>query len=164
MEGIVAQAMLGIVTGILTTALLWLLKAAWDAKLHPLLQKARYDGIIVAGKWRGTGDGDDGSRTEVTLYLNQNAHAISGTFAVDHDSPRKKYTIHHSASGFVREGLMILTFSPVDRRITSYSMAMLKITGAGSALSGQLVFRAVDSESVVAEQVELVRDESNEAK
>lgn len=163
MNGWMGQAVLGIVTGILTTAVLWFAKFLWKSKMEPWLREIRYSGVQLEGKWHGHGHGEDPKEpwsTDIELFLNQSAHQLSGTFVLEHKSPANTYKLLHGVSGFIRDGVLILNFSPIDRRVIAYSTAMLKITGGGVGLVGRLTYRNTNSEEIVSEPVSLARAEA----
>jgi len=158
MENLIEQGLLGIVTGVVTTAILFLAKSTWDAKLKPFLQELRYSGVKVDGKWEGYGSDEEGSwRTEMFLFLTQSALYLAGTFVLKHRNPINQFEIHFKVSGHIWEGYLVLNFTPIDRRITSYATAMLKVSGGGVGLAGQLAYRDVNKEHVTAEPVSLGR-------
>ena len=158
MNGWLGQAVLGIVTGILTTALLWFAKFLWKSRMEPWLREIRYSGVQLEGKWHGHGeDPKEAWSTDIELFLNQSAHQLSGTFALEHKSPSNTYRLLHEVTGFIREGVVVLNFSPMDRRVIAYSTAMLKITGGGVGLVGRLTYRDTSTEEIVSEPVSLAR-------
>jgi hypothetical protein len=53
MDTLIQQGIIGIVTGILTTVLLFVLKSFWSSKIVPFLASIRYQGVIIAGQWSG---------------------------------------------------------------------------------------------------------------
>lgn len=155
---LIAQTFLGIFTGILTTAILFGLKWLWDQRLHPFLREMRYSGVMIAGLWEGhVEDQKENSSAEMRLFLKQSARDLSGTFNIRHTSPTNNYEILHDVIGHIWEGYVVLNFTPTDRRITSYSTALLKIDGGGVGLTGKLAFRDVFQEGVLAEDLQLSR-------
>lgn len=159
MAELLQDGVLGIVTGILTTVVLFLAKVLWDTKLRPFLQELRYSGVKIEGKWAGQFVDDHGGiRTNFVLFLTQSALQLGGTSVLKHDSPDNNYEIHFNVVGRIWEGYVVVNFAPIDRRVTSYATAMLKITGGGVNLVGQIAFRDVFQEQVTAEPLHLGRD------
>lgn len=159
MCSLTVQAILGIVTGIVTAAILFLCKALWDSKFHPFLRELRYGGVRIDGKWLGEGTDPDGDwNTELLLILNQSAFDLSGSFNLKHKSSKNSYELFFDVKGRIWEGYVVLNLTPVDRRITSFATAMFKIDGGGAGLVGQMVYRNVFAESVTAESVMLNRE------
>ena len=154
----IQQAVLGIVTGILTTVVLFIVKVLWDSKLHPFLRELRYGGVKIDGRWEGNGEDPEGSwHTDLLLILEQSAFDLVGTFNLKHKGAKNEYELLFNVKGRIWEGYVVLNFTPIDRRVTSFATAMLKIDGGGVGLLGQIVYRDVFKESVTAEPVSLGR-------
>jgi hypothetical protein len=159
MTTLLNQGILGIVTGILTTVFIYLCKFLWDEHLRPFLQELRYQGVKIDGQWTGNSKDQDSS-TDVKLFLTQNALILNGTFILKHASKDNNFEITFKASGQIWEGYVILNFTPVDRRITSYATSLLKIHSGGLSLFGQFCFRNVNDEKVEAVGMMLMREQS----
>ena len=92
MSNFLEQGVLGIVTGILTTAILFVVKAFWTSKVIPFLAKTRYQGVNVAGQWSGSGKNEDPEKgdvfeTEFSMFLEQTAHDLTGSFLFKFKNP-----------------------------------------------------------------------------
>jgi hypothetical protein len=148
----------GVLAGVLTTVLLYLIKVFWDTKLSPWLRESRYTGVMIEGTWVG-GAKDDATQTatDVSLILEQSARDLTGIYTVKHVSPDNSFELVYRASGHVWEGYVMLSFHPIDRHHTSCASALLKIGGGGVALVGQFAFRNVNSEAVTSDQLVLTR-------
>lgn len=151
------EAVVGIVTGILTTVVLYLTKVIWDHAVHPFLRQVRYSGIDVSGRWFGTQTDESGTSSEFDLILEQKAHDVSGTFQLQFVSEENSFDLSFKVSGQIWEGYITLNFKPADRRVTSYATALLKVAGGGISLEGQMAFRNVNTERVDSQNVFLVR-------
>lgn len=147
MREILEQGVIGIVTGILTTTLLYLAKLLWDAKLQPFIAELRYQGVKIDGRWNSLSE-DEQTRSEGSLFLSQSAHNLSGTFNFKFKNPEKNFEIDFVVSGYMWEGYVTLNFKPRDRRITSYATSLLKIHGGGHVLVGEMAFRNVEEDVV----------------
>ncbi len=159
MSNLISQCLLGIVSGILTTALLYLAKGYWDAKITPFLAKLRYQGVEIDGAW--TGKNEIGEiKNECDLFLNQNAHELSGSFLLKFESPGKSFNINFNVTGYMWEGYVTLNFVPKDKRITSYATCLLKLHGGGHQLIGDFLFRNVEEEIVSSLTLSLARTEA----
>lgn len=156
MDHLLAEGLLGIVAGILTTAILFTARAVWEGKVYPLISALRYRGLDVDGVWEGA-EGDAQSRSECRLSLKQRAHALSGSFTFKFWGPSKEFTLDFEVVGIVWEGYLTLNFSPIDRRITSCATALVKIKGGGSHMGGAFVFRNAEVDDVSSVFLSLVR-------
>ncbi|HEX9397451.1 MAG TPA: hypothetical protein VF943_12025, partial [Burkholderiales bacterium] len=155
-----AQAVLGIVTGILTTVILFLIKELWVKTIRPYVEEIRYKGVSVAGLWRGYSR-DEFHDSDATLFVEQSAQKISGTFSFRFRNPEKQFVLEYQVTGYLWEGYLTLNFRPKDRAITTSAMALLKIAGGGNSLVGQFCFRNVEIEAVTAIHMNLARQHDN---
>jgi hypothetical protein len=177
MDELVNQGVLGVVTGILTTVVLFILKVLWDSKVYPFLKKMRYQGVEVGGSWTGgveiTQEQLDRSteqqgehpiqgpafKSEYSLFLNQNAHTLTGSFLFKFKNDRKDFTLDFNVLGYMWEGYITLNFTPKDKRLTSYGTCLLKLSDGGWVLSGNWLFRNVDTECVTDSPLYLYRNQ-----
>lgn len=152
------QVLLGIATGVVTSALLWLAKNVWTSKLYPLLEASRYRGLRIDGLWHGLSFGDDAA-FKITLNLRQQAHRITGTCEFTYHGRGNEYVIRQDASGELWEGYLSLILKPSERNITSFSACLLKVSGGGTGLEGQLAYRNINEERVDSDFIELANRE-----
>lgn len=153
----------GIVVGILTAAILYCISRLWILWALPLIERTRYRGVDISGKWYGSGKGkteDDPPGDwshELTAELTQSAHVIGGTFHQRWRSPTNNYDLMYAVKGQLWEGYLILNLSPIDRRVTSYACMLLKVSAGGGLLSGKNLFRNVAAEGVEQTDLALAR-------
>src|SRR4051812_43639069 len=141
------QTVLGIATGVVTSALLFFLKDLWVKILRPYVEELRYNGVSVGGTWRGYSR-DEFHDSDMHLRLAQSALRITGTFNFRFRSAQKQFTIDYDVTGYLWEGYLTLNFRPVDKSITTSATGLFKIAGGGAALAGQFCFRNVELEAV----------------
>lgn len=158
MSEIVEQGVVGIVTGIITTTVLYAAKVFWTAKVTPFLKRIRYQGVQIDGVWSGISEvtaeqvaaGQPGSpfHSEGSLFLEQNAHDLKGTFHFKFKNEVKDFALEFNVTGYMWEGYVTLNFTPQDRRVTSYATGLLKLHDGGVSLIGSWLFRDVEKEFV----------------
>jgi hypothetical protein len=163
MDAIIEQGIVGIVTGILTTAILFLLKNIWITKAVPFLTTTRYQGVQIDGQWTGSSENSDPQKgdvysNEANLYLDQRAHDLSGLFIFSFKNEKKSFTLEFNVKGYIWEGYVTLNFTPKDRRVTSYATALLKLHDGGCLLLGDWLFRNVETEFVNSTPLSLGRN------
>jgi hypothetical protein len=159
MDNTIADVLLGIITGILTTGLLFIAKTLWDTKLKPILEEIRYKGVKVDGKWGARSeDAEKKTTSEITLFLEQSAYSLEGICYVKVTSPQNSFNLANKTQGKIWEGYVVLSFTPLDRRVTSIATALFKIGGGGINLVGQYAFRNVNDENVSSVPLTLMRD------
>lgn len=152
-----AESLIGIVTGILSTWILFLGKSFWDAKVTPFIRETRYQGVKVDGAWSGSAKGEN-CESESRLFIEQSAHELTGAFTIKYKDSAKSFMIDFNVRGYMWEGYITLNFIPKDRRITSYGTALLKLHDGGINLVGQWCTRNVMTEQVEAWPIVLGRD------
>ena len=160
MDSLFSQGIIGIATGIVTSAILLLIKTLWDKNLYPFLQELKYQGVKIDGKWVGKLiDPSNNERSDFKLFVTQSALNLSGHFNLKHTGQNNSFDVDFIAQGKIWEGYMILNLTPMDRRITSYATSLMKIGGGGGALLGRLTYRNVNNEQVDSVIVSLSREQ-----
>lgn len=162
MSTILEQGVIGIVTGICTTAVLFLIKSIWVTQVIPFIEARKYQGVNLEGQWVGSGKNEDPDKgntykTEFNLFLKQSAHHLSGSFLFKFKDPTKDVNLDFYVSGYMWEGYVTLNFTPKDKRVTSYATTLLKLHDGGSSLVGTWLFRDVIKEFVSQVPLVLVR-------
>lgn len=166
METLIGQGIVGIITGILTTAVLYLIKVYWSNSVKPFVEATRYQGVMIDGYWVGASKNEDTEKgiiysNEARLMLRQNAHSLEGEFLFKFTNPHKSFTSEYSVSGYMWEGYITLNFKPKDKRLTSYGTALMKLHNGGHLLIGIWAFRNVESEFVDQTSLSLSREVQN---
>lgn len=162
---LIEQGVIGIITGILTTVILFLIKNLWNSQVVPFLKATRYQGVRIDGQWNGVGENKDPEQGEVfsseaNLFLQQNAHDLTGSFLFKFKSDVKEFALDFDVKGYMWEGYITLNFTPRDKRITSYATALVKLHDGGYTLEGIWLFRDVHNEFVNQIPLVLARSES----
>jgi hypothetical protein len=142
---------------VLTTWVIIVAKTFWESKVTPYLQATRYQGVKVDGPWIGKSE-DEEHQSESRLYLIQSAHELAGSFVFSFKNKEKEFTIDFNVKGYMWEGYITLNFIPKDKRVTSYATALLKLHGGGTLLVGQMCFRNIEEELVMAIPMAVARD------
>jgi len=168
MDKLIDQGVLGIVVGIVTTAILFGLKVFWTTRVTPYLTRLKYQGVEIDGQWSGSTEltEDDIARekleakpfkTDFKLFLEQNAHTLSGTFTFNFAGAIKDFSLDFKVNGYMWEGYVTLNFTPKDRRVTSYATGLFKLHDGGYSLVGSWLFRDVEYECVTQTLLTLTR-------
>jgi hypothetical protein len=140
---------LGVFAGVATSILIFVAKLVWDSKLHPLWREARYSGVDISGTWYGYDEfPDEGSSNEHFLTLDQSADSVSGIYQLVSKSEHNSFDLSFKVSGHIWEGYVTFTMKPVSRAVTSVAAGLVKISGGGGSLAGQIALRNVNNENV----------------
>lgn len=141
------EVILGVVAGVVTSALLWLAKNFWSCHIEPYLTRIRYRGVDVSGDWTAI-EVADHYAVRFSINIVQSAHTISGVGLLEYYSEKNEFRVIQDCAGELWEGYISFRFKPADRKITSYSVSLLKIAGGGTRLEGGHLYRNVNSEAV----------------
>lgn len=142
------NVVIGIVSGILTSAVLFGFGLFWTKAVLPWYREAIYSGVVLARNWGGRQE-MQGGFTEVVLAIEeQHALELVGSLHIRHRTVQGGWDLSFRARGEVWEGYVSLSFRPIERSVTSISNALLKIDGGGNKLSGIFTFRNVNIEKV----------------
>ena len=156
MDKLLQDGLVGIIAGIFTTWIILGVKVLWQSKITPYLRAIRYQGVKVDGPWIGNSKDED-HQSDSRLFLTQSAHELKGSFVFTFKNKEKAFTLDFEVKGYMWEGYITLNFIPKDRRVTSYGTALLKLHGGGAWLVGQMCFRNVEEENVMALPMGLAR-------
>lgn len=150
---------LGVLSGILTTFLLFILSKFVTHWLIPRYQEWRYQGADVNGTWIAdyTEDTPEKVRTKYSLNLQQHAHKLKGTLHFEFESDKKSFTTVFDVTGEYWEGYFTITFKSIDRKRFSRASMVMKLIEGGSAMAGHFSFRNVVEDSVNTVPLALVR-------
>ena len=134
---------LGVASGVLTAAFIFLAKEFWSKTLLPWYQGFRYQGADISGSWFAEYiDKDEKpSKSTFSVALTQRAHKISGSMQMTFVSDERKFNIDYQLAGEYWEGYLNLTCRSKDRRMYAHGAMFLKLINNGHGLLGQFSFR-----------------------
>ena len=79
---IIESIILGVVSGVFTSALLWVSVALIKLHVIPWYRAQKYEGLDVSGTWVATPEPSESSSAELELTINQQAHELTGDATV----------------------------------------------------------------------------------
>jgi hypothetical protein len=141
---------LGVISGIATTVLIYIAKKFWSEVLLPLYQNYRYQGADISGSWFTEYNTEEPAfKSTFSVVLKQNAHKITGSMHFTYEAEDRKFNIDYNLSGEYWEGYINLTCRSKDRKTFSHGSMFLKLINNGSGLLGQFNFRHSTDDKVV---------------
>jgi len=143
--------LLGIISGILTTALLWAIHELWAHRIVPWYEKRVYKGVNIEGTWSLVDDSSDKdghwAQNEI-LSLRQTAHRLTGSLTLLPKDDENAKSIVLDAVGDISDRFVSLIFkSPLQNRL-SYSGVLLEIIKDGNTLRGSTSMYDVEGGSI----------------
>lgn len=155
--------LVGAAAGVLAVLVLLVASELWTHTLLPLFRRWRYQGVNIAGEWKGLGTGHTsipGEWSEVALVLKQDTLDLRGLMVIRHRSPGRSFDLSLQLAGAIANGYVTLGPAPVVGATgTSAATALLKVD-AGAALTGQLLFRNPVADGVDVVNLSVYRAES----
>lgn len=138
---------LGIVSGIVTTVLLYILGVLFSKIIIPWYQQIIYQGVDLNGEWQFEDTLND-SVERFKLSLTQNANNVSGHLLYIRIKDDENREVNYSFIGNVWEGYLTLNMKSKDRRVIAYSTCLLKVERGGHELRGVHCFRNFRTDQV----------------
>lgn len=152
------NVVLGIVAGILTSALLATAGLLLGQIVIPAYKRMSYGGIDLAGKWSASAS-EYGANYVYTITVKQSAHKLTGTANIRKTTGVvTEYNDTFEIIGTSWEGFVSLTFRSIDRKRLSFATALLRIEDRGGRLVGHWLYRSGATNDVQTEALTLYRD------
>lgn len=135
---------MGVLSGVLTAVLLWLIGVLFTKVLIPWYQNFVYQGGHVDGTWAGFYK--EGDPPACRVSLRQKGHKISGEILL-HRQPDGEETIKaFVCRGVLKDRNLILTYKPKDKRQLGSGAILMTLTNDGNRFEGKsLYFGSVDN-------------------
>lgn len=141
---------LGIVSGILTTAILYLLALFLKQQLLPWYQGVSYKGVDINDTCICEIELEEGRKAKFEMTINQKAHNLSGDTTViqGKDIENPSLVTNFKVEGTIWEGFVTLNMQSKDRKRLSYSTSLLQVINGGATLKGMYVYRSIRKDSI----------------
>lgn len=154
---------LGVVSGVLSAAIVYLLVSIFKNIVIPWYLKIVYQGIDISGNWKTKVEFSNGEKTEA-LSINQSAHSLKGTLVRHQDIDGITSISTSKVKGEVWEGCVTLKIRSTDSKKLSFGNMLLKVEGEKLVGYGshRIVQEAIDSPlrygDIINEQASFSRD------
>lgn len=157
---ILENIILGVVSGIFTTAFIYLLSLLIKNHFTPWFQQATYKGVDVNGSWVSKVE-VDGIHGNMEMNIAQHGHNLEGDLTIvqgkDVDNPSSVANLN--LKGNVWEGFVTLNHQSKDRSRLSYSTSLLQVTNGGIRLKGVYCFRSIQTDKIESVEIKWERKE-----
>jgi hypothetical protein len=143
----------GVVSGIITSVLIFIIGLFITKILIPWYQKLIYDGVDLRDLWIAEKEFDDESRYRYQMSVKQKAHKISGIATINRDGTAGgNYTQSFELNGSTWEGYLTVNLRSTDHKSLSFVSGLFKIENRGRELKGHWAYRGrndlVDNETL----------------
>ncbi|TSA17858.1 hypothetical protein D4R75_11965 [bacterium] len=150
---------IGVVSGILTSACLLLFVQIFRNVVLPWYQSLVYSGLLIEGTWIATKI--PSSTQDVRLELKQKAHHIEGTATYvlnDTMASTSERIRNFRIAGSIRERFVIMTLQHTDRERIGVAAQLLEVTGDGRRMHGGRVFFNVGNDKISLSDITFTRE------
>lgn len=130
----------GIISGVLSSAIVWLFYRFWSDTLLPWYQIRVYRGVSVQDLWIGTRV--DGNNTfAFSLKIKQRGHNLAGTFtAKDKLATGEETENIFDLHGVITNSYVLLTYTPASAHRYGSGAFLFHIFNAGEQLRGGMLY------------------------
>ena len=135
---------IGVVSGIIATALSIFLREIYNKIILPWYRHITYKGIDLSGEWRSFIKLGDEEGELFYIYLEQNAHQLTGDATIIKQSNPDKVR-NLTFEGETQDGYVVGTFKSKNKRYLFFITTILSFNPTGNELHGLMTARASDS-------------------
>ncbi len=150
---------LGIISGVITSAVIYLLVIIFNNIVLPWYRALIYCGVSIDGTWKEELDFENGNTQVSTAELTQKANAISGNVTIVKSSNGQiTETTIMSLNGIVKDRLFNAKLIPVDKKRVGIITVLAEVVGDGSRMLGQSTWYDAGSAKITGKSSEWTRE------
>ncbi|WP_044891761.1 hypothetical protein [Opitutus terrae] len=128
---------LGIVSGVLTAALLYFAAVFFRKVIIPWYLELVYRGVDLSGKWTNKIELPEGLTQTLIGNIRQSAHRLSGEITLSKNrNGEEPRLVHLVAQGEVRDRLVTLRITSKEPKRISLCVILLEVFGSGDKMRG----------------------------
>lgn len=153
---------IGIVSGIITTALIYLAVLIFRRIVIPWYQGIVYKGIDVGGEWRVLSPNIEG--IDMFLTLDQNAYRLKGTLTLttkEGDELQIDRIRTYRIEGSVSNRFIVAILSRIEKNRIGIGTLLFEVVGDGQTMKGIWTFYHVWESEIGSTECDAVRIASN---
>ena len=145
-------------TGVLTTALLYLISKMFIDWIIPWYRSIKYVGIDISGVWETEQTFKD-SKEYSLLNLNQKADKLYGlwTISITKDGSDQNEIKTFKIEGSIEDRFALLTAKNTDKRQIGISTLLLEAVGNGYEFEGCEIWYSVDNKQIKSDTISFKR-------
>lgn len=157
-DSLPVNIIIGIITGVLTTAVLYLISRIFIDWVIPWYRSIKYVGIDVSGVWE-TKQQFKNSKEYSLLNLYQKADRLNGlwTISITENGSDQNEIKTFDVEGSIEDRFALLTAKNTDRRQIGISTLLVEAVGNGFELEGCEIWYSVDSKEIKSNTISFKR-------
>ena len=153
----------GIIAGLFTSIILFMVAYIWRDRIIPWVEDRTYQGIRVDGNWSIL-DSDNEEESlyaqRETLELEQRASRLSGRLILVPKEQANMRVRTLKVEGVIRDRFVIITCIPATRRNLGYQAFLGEVSGNGTQLRGQASYYHTEDANVQSVLAVYTREDS----
>jgi hypothetical protein len=154
----IESLVVGVVSGIVTAVILYLLLILFNRIVLPWYRQLVYQGVDIAGKWEEHLDFGNGKTQVITAELTQKANSITGNVTiVKAANGQITRTEIMFIKGTIKDRLFSATLIPVDKKRVGMITTLLEVVGDGGRMSGWASWYDVGMARITGQESEWIR-------
>jgi len=157
-ESMLISVFLGAVSGIFTTAVVYIISIIVKDKILPWYRAFKYEGLDVSGEWKIAQDFDDSAETGI-VELTQKADKLEGswTITITNKKTKESELKMFSLNGSIEDRFVILTTKNSNNRQIGMGTILLEAVGNGYELIGCETWYSVENKEIKSDDITFIR-------
>lgn len=136
---------IGVVSGVITSALIWVAVNFFRTKILPWYQAISYQGVKISGEWVGFYQQATSVRTnsddpDYNIQITQKGHQIHGEMTRNKNQDGTREPKIFTFVGLFKDGNLVFSYKPKDSTRLGLGSYVLKLTDDGRKLHGRSLY------------------------
>lgn len=155
MLDISGSIIVGVVSGIITSSLIWLVVILFRKVFLPWYQSCTYQGLKISGTWVGmysepysVGGVSTTDDPDYTISIRQSGHTVSGSIIRNKTQNKERDVKEFTFQGVFRDGNLVVRYVPKDETRLGLGSFVMMLTNDGRTFEGRSVFVASNNRAV----------------
>jgi hypothetical protein len=161
MSDISSSIFIGVLSGIVTSLIIWLVVQVFKKVLLPSYQSITYQGLEISGTWIGlyveTTNPSTTDDPDLIISINQKGHIVDGTLIRNKIQDGTRDNKEFVLKGTFRDGNLVLSYKPKDNTRLGLGAYVLMLTNDGQKFEGLAVFVGSNNRAVSHFQTSWIR-------
>lgn len=156
MDGL-SNIFLGVLSGVITSAILFLAGKLMVKVFIPWYQEVIYKGVDLQGRWTNKLKLDNAVIYTYQVDIKQSAHKLIGNAVITKSGSNNDYIQDFTLEGETWEGYVTINLRSKNRESLSFIAGLFKVEGRGQILDGSWAYRGAATDKVDSESLKLKR-------
>lgn len=152
---------LGVISGVLTSFVIWVAFKIFSKMVLPWYQSIIYQGLKISGTWIGLYTENTSLSTiddpDYLIYINQKGHFVEGSIIRNKNPNGERSTKEFIFSGLFRDGNLVITYKPKDDARLGLGAYVMMLTDDGRKLECTSVFVSSNNRAIGQFKMSLIR-------